>query len=279
MSRPLKFGERLVKREMRLPESLNERLTQAARLRGQDVSDVMRRAVEREVSSEDADLPSLKGALKDGLVEALRELGVVPASALGLAQATPIDPLRGARRVQVLDSSPDSPSDTVTLRRLPGVPCGPWKEAVDEAVLYPVPREVAGFLGALEGDLLVPCEGQSMREAGIPDGGVVVMRLLDGAVPAPGAIILCCVERAGGEWLSTIKYFYGMTAYGKADLRDGKLRPYSLPEDAREVHLVAVLVGVMGRATQGSNSIKGHRATRRSRGLNAPDEAERALAE
>ncbi len=50
VGRGLKFGEPLIKREVRLPESLNTRLTEAARARKSDISDVMRLALDKELS-------------------------------------------------------------------------------------------------------------------------------------------------------------------------------------------------------------------------------------
>lgn len=50
IGRGLKFGEPLVKREVRLPESLNTRLINAARDRKSDISDVLRMALDKELS-------------------------------------------------------------------------------------------------------------------------------------------------------------------------------------------------------------------------------------
>lgn len=45
VGRPLKFGEPTVRREFRFPESLSQQLTQAARERGRDASDLVRDAL------------------------------------------------------------------------------------------------------------------------------------------------------------------------------------------------------------------------------------------
>lgn len=49
--RPHKFGEPTVRREFRFPESLNARLTKYSRDNGEDVSDIVRTAVEKELDS------------------------------------------------------------------------------------------------------------------------------------------------------------------------------------------------------------------------------------
>lgn len=155
-------------------------------------------------------------------------------------------------------------SDGVTLLKLPRQPCGPWKEALEETESFTLPAFFAAMIGARDGDLLVPTGGQSMREAGIPDNGAVVMRPLNGAAPDPGTIVLACAKRANGQYFYTIKFWY-LAAHGDGttapELRDGKLRVYHLPPDVKseELEAVAALVGVVGRATLGG-TIKGRRA-------------------
>jgi SOS-response transcriptional repressor LexA len=208
-----------------------------------------------------------------GQDESTARLGLLRASEL--TEAAPLvmaDPIRSARRIETRNSYGE---DFVMLQRLGGVPCGPWKEALEDAQAYPVPRELAEVMGAREGDLLIPCAGQSMRGAGLPDGGLVVMRPLNGATPEAGAIVLCCVERTNGEWVGTIKFLY-RGAHGQPELRDGNLQPYPLPDDTKHLHAVAYLVGVVGKATVGSHTIKGRRSLPDHSG---DDDAERALAE
>lgn len=164
-----------------------------------------------------------------------------------------LDPLLAAARI-VLSNAALSQNDgagAVTLLLLPSVPCGPWREALNDATPLALPRQLADIVGAREGDLLVPTDGQSMVEAGVPDGGRVVMRPLRGRRPQLGEIVLCCIERENGVWESTIKHWFE-TPRGAPILKDGKLREHPLPPDPVEVHPVAVLVGVMGRATQGT---------------------------
>lgn len=160
------------------------------------------------------------------------------------------DPLLAAARV-VLSNAALAGDEPTVLLSLPSVPCGPWREALSDASPLALPRELAEILGAREGDLLIPTDGQSMVEAGVPDGGRVVMRPLRGRRPELGQIVLCCIEREGGVWESTIKFWFE-TPRGAPILRDGRSREVPLPGDTVEVHPVAVLVGVMGRATQGT---------------------------
>lgn len=142
-------------------------------------------------------------------------------------------------------------SGTVAVLSLPGVPCGPWREALNEAVPLSLPRELADILGAQAGDFLVPTDGQSMVEAGVPDAGRVVMRPLGGRRPQLGEIVLCCIERENGVWDATIKFWFE-TPRGAPCLKDGQLRELPFPADLVEVHPIATLVGVMGRATLGT---------------------------
>ncbi|BCM88688.1 hypothetical protein IAD21_00530 [Abditibacteriota bacterium] len=164
------------------------------------------------------------------------------------------DPLLVAARIMLSNAALEATqgSGSVALVSLPSVPCGPWREAIHEGTLLSLPRELAEILGAHTGDLLVPTDGQSMVEAGIPDGGRVVMRPLNGRHPQIGEIVLCCIERQDGMWESTIKFWFE-TPRGAPLLKNGKLQEIHLPADLVEVHPVATLVGVMGRATFGTH--------------------------
>ena len=199
-----------------------------------------------------------QAAVRRKALKKLEALGVKQGSASDSDKERADDPVRNAQRITVSGGVLVPQSELVTLWQLPRVPCGPWEEALNEAEAYPIPKSLAAILGARNGDWLVPCNGQSMREAGLPDGGMAVMRPLMGATPSDGAIVLCCVERESGQWLSTIKFWYP-GKNGGVDLRDGKLQPYHLPTDAKDVHIVAGLVGLMGQATQGTQTIKGQR--------------------
>ena len=73
MGAPLKFGERLVKREFRLPESLNERLTVVARQRGELVSDLLRKSLDRELNGA-PDTPLVSDAAAADMTAQIRKM-------------------------------------------------------------------------------------------------------------------------------------------------------------------------------------------------------------
>jgi SOS-response transcriptional repressor LexA len=216
-----------------------------------------------------------KKVIQQVVKDELAAIGVVTGAELeALRSRAPAEILDEARRIQIAGAVRAERANLIGLHQFSSVPCGPWKDVLEEARPYFLPKDMAEVLGAQEGDWLLPCRGQSMREAGIPDGGLVVMHPLDGTPPESGAIILCCVEREGGQWLSTIKYFY-RDAKGRPELRDGKLQPYHLPPDAKELHPLAILVGVMGKATE-THTVKGRRSVQKK---TIQDEGDRLLAQ
>jgi hypothetical protein len=178
----------------------------------------------------------------------LQKLGV----SLGMPQASTPGEI-----VPRLIAIGDEMAGGIELLKLPRTPCGPWKEALEETEPFILPKFFAELIGAHEGDLLVPTGGQSMREAGIPDDGAVVMRALDSQKPEDGAVVLACARRTDDRYFYTIKFWYH-TPSGAPELRDGRLRIYNLPPDIKPEKLkpVAVLVGVIGRATLGG-TVKG----------------------
>lgn len=148
--------------------------------------------------------------------------------------------------LQFLRPTENTDAAKLNLPKLPAVPCGPWKTALDEASEFPLQSELASLLDAREGDVLVPAQGQSMEESGVPDGALVLMRPLEGRKPASGEITLVMVETSDGEWVGTIKHWY-QTRSRAVDLRDGKGHCYALPPNVKAVYPVAVLCGVIGR--------------------------------
>jgi predicted transcriptional regulator len=65
--RPLKFGEPLVRREFKLPETLNRQLTETAQKRGRDVSDVVRDALRAEIGGGQ----DVQAAVRQAMAEAI----------------------------------------------------------------------------------------------------------------------------------------------------------------------------------------------------------------
>ena len=184
-------------------------------------------------------------------LQTLLESGAVQLAAPEAFAAGAYNPLAAAKVIRIAEPN----SSAIRLRSFEAVPCGPWREVLDEAEPLDLPADIAAVLGARPGDLVFPTKGQSMVKAGVPDEGRVVMRPLEGRVPLAGAIVLFCIERENGAWESTLKFYFG-EINGVPQLRDGALKLIQLPKDTQNVYLVAQLVGVMGRATMGT--VKGN---------------------
>jgi hypothetical protein len=99
-----------------------------------------------------------------------------------------------------------------------------------------------------------------MIEAGIADGSAVLMRPYSrGRKPYEGDIVLASVETDDGKRFSTIKFWYSGPR-GTVTLRDGQLRAFPMPDNLKSVFPMAVFVGIIGPAVNGSGTIKGRRA-------------------
>lgn len=148
----------------------------------------------------------------------------------------------------------------VPVHQFDAAPCGPVQESVFEAKHAVLPAVIAQVLKAKAGDWLVPARGESMVEAGIADGALVLMRpYLEGRKPYEGDIVLVSIETDDGQRYSTIKYWYSGSR-GRVDLRDGQLRPFSLPYNLKSIYPMAVYVGIIGPAVGGTGTAKGRRA-------------------
>lgn len=257
------------------PESLWDALWEIKERRGVQIRDLILHAVSQWVEKRQLAVGSVElaesqepfeektDAARQILEETLRDLdakfaaaGIVRGKDFRAGEAPRPNPLLGAQLIAFESSS--SGSEMVSLKQLDAVPCGPWREAIDHAQTRYLPRDLAEIIGAREGDWLVPARGESMVEAGVPDNGLVVMRFLDGAEPLEGSIVLVSIERGDGRFDSTIKFWFHAST-GRVHLANGKMEPFPIPEDAEKVIAVAVLVGVMGRATMGTGTLKGRR--------------------
>jgi SOS-response transcriptional repressor LexA len=148
----------------------------------------------------------------------------------------------------------------VPLHKFEAMPCGPLEETEFEAARMEMPDVVAQILRAKPGDWLVPARGESMVEAGIADGAYVLMRPYPkGKRPLDGDIVLASIETKGGKRFSTIKFWYSAPR-GGVRLVDGQLRDFRMPDDFKSVHPMAVFVGIIGPAPNGSGTLKGRRA-------------------
>lgn len=260
--------DREARRSPIIPQKLWDSLKKHGKQAGLNLNESVQVAVALYLLREEGAVPGVEAAISDDIVarlptepkevaldgdtqQKLAQLGV----SLGMPQ-----PSTPGEIVPRLIAIGDEMAGGVNLLKLPRTPCGPWQEALEDTEPFILPKFFAELIGAREGDLLVPTGGQSMREAGIPDNGAVVMRKLDGAKPEIGAIVLACARRKNGAYFYTIKFWY-QDAGGKPQLRDGKLRVYHLPPDAKpeKLQAVAALVGVVGRATMGG-TIKPRRA-------------------
>ena len=223
---------------------------------GVPVAAQIRRAVEKDLNESSAasdpdnaeqDEPVASSTrVKDALREVLLELGpqIVQASDLHKSPRRKAGDKTGALQFLRPVVSDEGDSGLVWLRMLAEPPCGPWKEAIEQAENFYLSREMAALMGVRDGDFLVRADGQSMEAAGIPDNSLLLMRPLNGKTPDSGAVTLVSVEKASGEWVGTIKHWF-ITPQGHPDLRDGRGMPYYLPADVRKVEAVAVKVGLI----------------------------------
>ncbi|MBW3635022.1 MAG: hypothetical protein KY445_00980 [Armatimonadetes bacterium] len=143
-----------------------------------------------------------------------------------------------------------SNKNLISVPLLDKPPCGPWKEAVDRAERFEMSPELAVFVGYEAGDFFAQADGQSMKEAGIPDRALILMRPLEQngikLAPTHGEVALVEITTKDGECFSTVKYWYE-TPEGKPDLRDGAGRPFYPPSGTKKINAVAVKRGLLSR--------------------------------
>ncbi len=246
VGRPLKYGEPTVKREVRFPESVNDALSKFAQGAGVDVSDVVVNAVRPLVQGRSSPpLAASREDVKNALREVLLELGpqVTTANQMQPKAKPRKGKGEGLEYIQT-ELVPDEGNGMIPVRLLAAPPCGPWKEALETADVYPLPETLARALGYKTGDFLVRAEGQSMEGAGIPDGALILMRPLRGRKPEAHAVTLVSVETDDGLCLGTVKHWH-TTPRGNPDLRDGRGMPYYVPENTKKVEAIAVKVGLI----------------------------------
>lgn len=164
----------------------------------------------------------------------------------------------GIREIAIGDFPTDK-RETVSLIQFDAMPCGPLEESEFGASHVPLSGPIARILRARDGDWLVPARGESMVEAGIADGAHLLMRPYKGKSPHEGDIVLASIETEDGKRFSTIKHWYSGPR-GVVTLRDGKLRAFPYPDNLKSVFPMAVFVGIIGPAVNGSGTLKGRRA-------------------
>ncbi|HEX9997203.1 MAG TPA: hypothetical protein VGB45_08680 [Abditibacterium sp.] len=157
------------------------------------------------------------------------------------------------------------PGRGVPVHQFDAMPCGPLEESEFEAIRLEIPPAIAQILRAKPGDWMVPARGESMVEAGIADGAAVLMRPYPkGKKPIPGDIVLVSVETTDGKRFSTIKFWY-CDSRGEPVLRKGNLQLMPLPSNFKSMHPMAVFVGIIGPAANGSGTLKGRRSAQGGR--------------
>lgn len=138
-----------------------------------------------------------------------------------------------------------SGTDSFRAKFLTKAPCGDWKEAIDFASDYVLSADVAHSLEARSDDVVVQADGDSMEDARIHDGDLVLMRpLQDGRRPVRGEITLVQIIRKNGECEGMIKRWMRSEP---VELHNGKGEAVSIPKDTVEIKAVAVARGLIAR--------------------------------
>jgi SOS-response transcriptional repressor LexA len=147
---------------------------------------------------------------------------------------------------RVLESAVTPLNQNVGSPIIGGAICGPFDAVVESAGnTFHISADTAKELNWQEGDVWVESHGDSMEAAGIIEGALVLMRLLDeGRTPRKGEIALVQIVDADGEYRSTIKRWGGGTP---PRLLDGNDEEIELPEGVQKVQPVGVAKGIVGR--------------------------------
>lgn len=243
--RNFKYGEPTVKREFRIPESLNDQLSSEARRRDSNISDVLVAALRKEVGDVRDANQELVESFQAAVTAMLANRGLAPKGVDHHAELLAHEPGLTYLRPTVTSEAADF-QRLVSVRLLAKAPCGPWMEALEQAEEFSLSPEMAQLIGLKEGDFLVRAVGESMEEAGIPDGSLILMRPLKGGYPERGEVTLVQVETRGGDFVGTIKHWF-QTPTRAVDLRDGRGMPYHLPADTLHAIPVAVKRGLLSR--------------------------------
>jgi len=122
-------------------------------------------------------------------------------------------------------------------------PCGQWTQTATDQHPFEVSGEMAELLGLLDGDWVVPCVGDSMVGADIPDGSTLVMRPLGDLEPENGDVCLAQVILLDGGCLWTVKRWKWQGA--TLELQNGRREKLSLPDDAIELRAIAFKVATL----------------------------------
>lgn len=134
----------------------------------------------------------------------------------------------------------------VGLSLLTTAPAGDFKEAIAQSSQFLLSKDVAEFIGATLGDVVVRVSGSSMEGAGIFDGQLLLMEILTApAVPRRGDIALIQIHRKSGETEGTIKRWDKSGTPPR--LLDGEDKEVPYPKDLIKVDAVARAKGIIGR--------------------------------
>ncbi|RYZ78995.1 MAG: hypothetical protein EOP04_28585 [Proteobacteria bacterium] len=138
-------------------------------------------------------------------------------------------------------------ADSFRAPYLRGIPCGPWKEAVQTEETYTINSELAEEFEAMDGDVFIRTEGESMEGVGIHEDFVVLIRPYKNRPVKRHDVVLiqAFTSEEGDAAVATLKKFEKMQGNIPA-LRDGDDEPYALPEGVQRVEIIGRAIGIIG---------------------------------
>jgi len=145
-----------------------------------------------------------------------------------------------------VESPPPIEEDSYSLPVFYNVPCGPWTAISEGAERFIINEETALFLEVDDGDALFQTRGESMLEAGIPDGALVAVRPYGRKSPLPRHIVYVQYLTADEEWKGTVKFLDVMDG-DRPRLSNAKGEPFPIPDDATQVFVIGRVISQMSR--------------------------------
>jgi hypothetical protein len=171
------------------------------------------------------------------LVERSHETGISVAEQVRRAVANDLDPKPVSVDWAMVGT------DVVKARYLDKSRCGNWDEAMADERWFVLSKHTAQYLDVQDGDIVVGAMGDSMEQAGIFDGSLVVMRPVAGyRQPRTGQIVLAQRVGADGACESLIKYWH---TGEPPRLTDGGGNTVEIPEETVKIEAVAIAKGVI----------------------------------
>ena len=240
LGRQLKYGEPTVKREFRLPESLNDLLTEAARKRDVNLSEVLVKALRKELEGV-TDAPQaapvdIEGVLRNLLKpEMLRDV------------SEPIEPEEKPR--PALSPLPEKyqkmlPSHLPVFKLSGKVSAGRWREAIEDPQFLTA-RDLLSWQNDDEDYLLEinPDDGDCLSEDGISPGDYVHMRSTPDA--ENGDIVLAVGQDIDGNQFATLKHWHRRG--NKVELRPSNPKSKTIFAHVKDVEIHGVVMNSIKR--------------------------------